>query len=1232
MGWRRALIMRRSGLPRWQPALSAMAAAAVVAGTMVPLSGTTVPLGGTRALLGETTAAAATREPATVPPPAPAAAPAAPAASAALAAPAAPAQKAAAPRTALPPPAAPAPQPAAEVDAAQAVLVPAASAAGSYTLSGAVYQFLAGALHVPLPGRTLTGTLSGSTLTVATGPLGALPLADGIATPSFGPVTITIDLAAKTLTLAAAVTVSGATGTLTVAVDAPGTATLTGTAGVTGTLRLTGVPFIGGATTALTGTVGHTGGALSWSLSGSTEGEASFGEVSIRKGATVALATSGPFTVKGTADIGPPGGTTFAVHVSGSLTNKTTWSLAASETSTAPWTPVTGLSVVPNFSGTVADKSGTVSFTLTAGKASSGPLLTWQPDSPSTDPTVTLASLQVSNAAPSATSPYDCASDVTDGQVWIGAAGTLSDATTGLALPAAACVDATTRHFTVTTTAAGDPSSGLFGTGPFSVTDASLTASYDGTTFDLSGSADLTVNATASSAGFTTSIGLEARSDGTVIAAATLQGDAATAALGDVAATAPPLPGQQLVVYAASKAVTDFHPGSYRLPGPDFPASVPLQRGVTVAYAGSLPTSVSDALRVTAIPASAKVVVAASLTASGFSFNFGATFGSDEQGLQLLNTNGTAVYFDDVDFSLVLGDPVSFDASGDAWLELPPLVPGGDATSTGVTVTGSLEEDGEVALGLTLTKLTDALGITGLSADALGVRFGFEPETLTPTLTLTADGVRFPGDWKDALGLADTAVVTADASFDPAHPYVNFSITAPGDQAGATVLYPLAVAYGGVDQAMQSQQDTQVIDSLEVSTAQLYLAPDGGTTSNGVDLTPGINVAFAANVAGEHLSVMGSVGVSPPSLSVNAAADPLSLGQLTLGGNPGPSFYINASVRNAQGQVAPSVSMGFSGSVSDRAAYDSSAGFSFSANVALALGRTSLAGATVNLTLQAGLPSYLSVDGQLSGQVSVSYGGQVSFSASGSGSFTYTALNGARHTLGGATFSVNSASDGFNWGNDASLTAIIQFFTAAANPSNGTSTAEQILQHLGLTPYQILNAFGLAGVSGPQVLSDLTTFFGAFSNTYFNLWVDPSPFDLFVFPLVAVADGSQAPGHQVIDWSWEGKHYEQEWEFLPASVSGSYEIVNRNSGQCLTVTSPAEGTSVVQYPCTDITTQFWRLSTGTPQQGPRFTIQNVYSGYFLDVAGASPNFGTGIDQWQSNGGINQKFWITEGTN
>ena len=366
MRWRRALIMRRSGLPRWRPAFSAMAAAAVVAGTIVPLSGTIVPLSGTRALLSETTAAPAPREPATVPPPAPASAVVAPPVNGTPVSrsgpvtPAAPARKAAAPRMALPPSPAAAPQPAAEVDAVQAVLVPAASGTSSYTLSSAVYQFLAGALHVPLPGRTLTGTLSGSTLTVATGPLGALPLAAGIATPSFGPVTITIDLAAKTLSLTAAVTVSGATGTLTAAVDAPGTATLTGTAGVTGTLRLTGVPFTGGATTALTGTVGHAGGALSWSLSGSTEGAASFGEVSIRKGATVALAKSGPFTVKGTADIGPPGGTTFAVHVSGSLTNKTSWSLAASETSTAPWTPVTGLSVVPSFSGTVADKSGKI--------------------------------------------------------------------------------------------------------------------------------------------------------------------------------------------------------------------------------------------------------------------------------------------------------------------------------------------------------------------------------------------------------------------------------------------------------------------------------------------------------------------------------------------------------------------------------------------------------------------------------------------------------------------------------------------------------------------------------------------------------------------------------------------------------------------------------------------------------------------------------------------------------
>jgi hypothetical protein len=1108
------------------------------------------------------------------------------------------------------------------------------TATGSYTLSSAVYGFLARTLHVPLAGPTVTGARCGRTITVTVGPLGRLPLAGGVTTATFGAATITIDTAAKTLLLTAAASGGHLAGTLTVTVGNPGHATLSGGTGVSGTLTLHGLPFFGGATVSLTGALGYAGGALTVSVTGTTDSAASFadGTVVITAGAVVTLAKSSPFTVSGTADIGPAGDS-FGVHVDGSLSTLRTWSLTVSDASEQVWQPLPSLSLAPDFSGTVTDNSGTVRFSLTAGQAgqAGSPLLAWQPDAASHGLTVALTALRVSNAAPAAS--YHCGTDVAAGQVWIGATGSLTDTDVKLSsLAAAACVDVASRHFTIATTATGTPGGGLFGTatGAFSLTRVGLTATYDGKRFLLAGTARLTVDQPTR---FTVSLGLALGSDGTLIGEATLASPAVKTGAGN---SVPALPGQAGYIFLSDKEITTFNPASYGLPGaPAFPASVPLHQGVTVAYAGPLPGEIAAGLSELKIslPASFTVFVAASLSLQGFAFDIDADFGQRTAGVRLFDTNGTAVYFNDIDFGLKVSGYTSISVSGDAYLTLPPLFPSSGPSSVSVTVGGSLDEFGRVQVSLLLQNWeTDAFGIQGMTVRRFGFSLGIIPDGEV-TVGLSADKVGFPDSWDNAIGLADGALVTLDVNFDPSNPLFDFAIkppVPPPGQSAQPVLYPLAVAYGGIEQGLE--RDPQVVKSVTVRKASLYVVPMGGaTTAGNMTLQQGINVAFGASIAGHYVSVHGAVGTTPPAITVNVRADPVALGQLSLGGT---HFYLKAGTLDD-----PKVSLGFTGSVAAGPADGSGPNFSLSANLHLAAGSASMNDAGLDLAVDTGLPPFLSAAGELTAVVAED-NGQVSFLAHGTGNFVFTVppiIGDGTRALGGVDFYLSQDSGSFNWWTNDQLSQIAAFFETAPG---GYNTVVTIFKHLGLNYFQILNQLGISGVTGQQVLGSLETGFGLFNPDYRAIWVDPSRDDLLVFPVIAVADASTVPGHRVIDWQWQFG-YEQEWRFVAVPGTGSYEIVNRNSGQCLTVpggpgstAAATPGASVVQEPCAFLSTQYWNLGTsdGTPQQGPRFTIQNVDSQLYLDIQGASPNFGTIVDQWYSNGGMNQYFWLTVPTN
>jgi Ricin-type beta-trefoil lectin domain-like len=120
-----------------------------------------------------------------------------------------------------------------------------------------------------------------------------------------------------------------------------------------------------------------------------------------------------------------------------------------------------------------------------------------------------------------------------------------------------------------------------------------------------------------------------------------------------------------------------------------------------------------------------------------------------------------------------------------------------------------------------------------------------------------------------------------------------------------------------------------------------------------------------------------------------------------------------------------------------------------------------------------------------------------------------------------------------------------------------------------------------------------------------------------------VSGASTAPGAPVIDWYSDGGA-NQVWTFSSVGGANTYEIINQNSNQCLT-TDGVAGDQLYQLPCSGSQEQQWK--TNLPAEGAfkDYSIQNVYSGLYVDVSGDSPWPGSAIDAWYGNGQPNQMF-------
>lgn len=159
----------------------------------------------------------------------------------------------------------------------------------------------------------------------------------------------------------------------------------------------------------------------------------------------------------------------------------------------------------------------------------------------------------------------------------------------------------------------------------------------------------------------------------------------------------------------------------------------------------------------------------------------------------------------------------------------------------------------------------------------------------------------------------------------------------------------------------------------------------------------------------------------------------------------------------------------------------------------------------------------------------------------------------------------------------------------------------------------------LAGLAAPALLGGLLAG-PASASTAFTTHVEPNN---TLGLLLDVSGAATYPGAPVIDRYANGGA-NQNWLFLPAGGSSTYEIVNVNSNMCLTTDGYA-GDQVYQMPCSGSPLQQWRTSLHPGQVFTGTTIQNVSSGLFLDVNGNSSWPGASIDTWYYNGGANQYF-------
>ncbi|MCU7724396.1 RICIN domain-containing protein [Actinoplanes sp. KI2] len=121
------------------------------------------------------------------------------------------------------------------------------------------------------------------------------------------------------------------------------------------------------------------------------------------------------------------------------------------------------------------------------------------------------------------------------------------------------------------------------------------------------------------------------------------------------------------------------------------------------------------------------------------------------------------------------------------------------------------------------------------------------------------------------------------------------------------------------------------------------------------------------------------------------------------------------------------------------------------------------------------------------------------------------------------------------------------------------------------------------------------------------------------FLYLDVQGGSHGDGAPIIQWTLSGDN--QLFTLQPSG--GYFELVDKASGKCIT-TDGVAGNQVYQWNCHGTANQLWDTSL-VANNLIGYSIRNVSSNLYLEVAGNSGARGAAIDTWYWNGGNNQFF-------
>jgi hypothetical protein len=898
---------------------------------------------------------------------------------------------------------------------------------GSYTLSSSVYNFITNTLNIPINSATLNGSVSNGTLTLSAGGPTSLPssLPSWIPNPAYVNTQISVNESTNTLTLIAATgTSNGETATLTITIANASASNLSDGTDVSGTFALTGVPFAGGSTAALTFALGYTGSALSASLNGTLTTAATFGAVTIPAGAMLGLGTGSGLTISGTADF-TAGDNATSVLVKGTLTDLSNWSLnVTTDPNADSWTPATGLSITPDFTGSITDKAGTVGFDVVSQEPN---VATWI--SPDGSSMVTVNSIEVSNQAPA--SGANCSTgQVKDGDLWVGIGGSYDYSPANLNLNATGCFDLTGRSASITTQATGNLNS-QFSNLPFTVTNVGLAANVaSGGTFSLTGSATVTITQGLSTKpSFNVALSL---SNSGIVAGVTLPD---LSSLGFTGAGA---------LYISTEAISGFDPSTIGLTGQS-PFDLPAGLSATLKY--TLPSDVLTQIQkaIPSFPDKTGIQATASLSTSGFTVSLEVPFGTGANGVTVFNNNGSALYLDDIMVTLQLGTVDQLSLSGTGYLQLPPVSPGGVTSDVTVTLSAGFNFTTDTfAFTFDASNWDGAFGVNGFNIGDLSGSVTVTGE-LVPGIALSGSQIVLPSNWATAIGMVPGTEISFNVSLELTNPQLGFTLENP---AGPN--YPTLMPLSLVNSINPQTISQNVVDSFLIDEASFSIAPSGGS------------LVFIADVDNVSVNVNASVQLgTSPSVTAMVSAPPFTVGQVQVS-----DTEFNLSVSTS----------GFSLELTGGAAYQN---YSFQATIGMALGN-SMNGANLSLAITGGLPSYFAAGATLSGAVSGD-GGTASINANGSGW-----LSAGGTTLGPVSFSLSIPNGGLSWSDVSdSITTLASFFVN--NVGLSASQVLQAMEQFGYSMYDTFNALSDIGDYGQQILSDLASAFGL-STTYFNIW------------------------------------------------------------------------------------------------------------------------------------------------